>query len=438
MKKRKRLHDTPSAVAEMLARHSPQTMTRVLDPAVGEGALLQPIVKRLGQGTSVVCVDVDLTALDVARARLTSNDSEIHCVHGDFLRVTESKHLTRDNFDCVIMNPPYAAKKSEWTRMDCSAIGWHKKVSLPKEIAFVLRGIELLRAGGRLLAVVPTSIVSAVLFAEFRNRLGQIGRFHYVHELPKFTFPRVEGRIYLLVFEKGGCTSNIELRNHDLHEPECMRVGWSDLGVLRRLDFGFQQSRRRFKSLVDGTPELNWHSIDELFSICRGPRESPRGARIAIHTTDFRNGFWNVAARHVKCAPLSQVESEDLLVARVGRHCLQSLGAILGHRAVSWSDCVFRLRPACKLNVTARLLSIRAILRLPEIAYMLERGVGATYITESDLGALKIPSLKGRRFDHSINAYSAAMARKDCSRMLQIEKLTMKAILRLAARHSNK
>ncbi len=406
-------------------------MRRILDPSVGAGALVLPVASRLMACASVVCVDVDATALGVAKSLLASYSQSVRCVHGDFLdQVMHCQHLRSSSFDCVVMNPPYAAKKADWTEIHCGSLGLDKRISVPKEIAFFLRGIELLRKRGRLLAVLPASMVSASLFGELRNWLGHAGQFHYVHELPKFTFRGVEGRVYLVVFERGGTTSRVELRNHDLRTPECMCLGWSDLGELRRLDFGFQQNRRSFAAIVKATPELGWTPLAEIFDIRRGPRRSPRGPKIAMHTTDFDGDFWVPARRHLCAGNANRIQRGDLFMARVARRCLQTFGAIKDYRPVSWSDCVFRLRLMTGAGVEATLLSVRTVMGLDQAPHLLERGMGAAYVTESDLGSLLIPTKIAEMRPGAMQRYVEAVRSWDGKAMRQMERQTRQWILR--------
>ena len=261
------LFETPSEVALLLARHMPRNTKRLLDPAVGHAALLLPFTTRLAAGALVVFVDVDEGKLKVSKDILCSNTFKVKCIKGDFLQcVHTSRHLKSSSFDCIVMNPPYAAKKGDWVELEYVIAERRESKYLPKELAFMFRAVELLRNGGRLLAVMPASLVSSSLFSAFRDLLGSIGRFHYVHELPKFTFRGVEGRVYLVVFEKGNPSAKVELRNHDLAKPHPMRIAWNDLGCSRRLDFAYHDSRIWIKKLINGTPELKWVPLKDLFA----------------------------------------------------------------------------------------------------------------------------------------------------------------------------
>lgn len=416
-------HETPVQVARLLARHVPRSARTVLDPAVGQGALLLPVVSRLCDGASAVCVDTDPHVLAVARTKLAGTVQTLDCVHGNFLEaVLSSPKLRSRKFDCVVMNPPYGAKKAEWSECDLSSLGSAAQMYLPKELAFAFRAVECLNDGGRLLAVLPGSMVSSGVLAKFRGCLGVAGKFHYVHELPKFTFPGVEGRVYLVVFEKGRANSQIELRNHDLLQPHCMRVRWNELGMGRRLDFGYHHSRQWLAKLVEAHPRLEWRPLSELVEIQRGPRKSPRGPRVALHTTDCKAGLWRVRVGHREAGMKSRIASSDLFVARVGRSCFSTLGPLVDFRPVSWSDCVFRLRATGAVaDSLSLLLSLRLVTGMPAASQMIERGVGATYITEDELGSLYIPTQLGRAYPRLTEAYAQATKAGDTAGMRLLE-----------------
>jgi len=427
-----RFHETPFEVARLLARHVPRSVRTVLDPAVGQGALLVPVVSRLCSSASAVCVDTDPEALAIARKKLTGTVRGLECVHGDFLEVVlSSPKLRSRKFDCVVMNPPYGAKKAEWSECDLSSLGFAARMCVPKELAFAFRAVERLNEGGRLLAVMPGSMVSSGVLAKFRECLGAAGKFHYVHELPKFTFPGVEGRVYLVVFEKGRTSSQIELRNHDLLQPHCMRVGWNDLGMGRRLDFGYHHSRQWLARLIGAHPKLGWRPLSELVQIRRGPRKSPRGPRVALHTTDCEAGLWRVHTRHLEAGTKSRIAPTDLFVARVGRACFSTLGPLVGFRPVSWSDCLFRLRPTDEAaDSLPLLLSLRSVTGMPAVSQMIERGVGATYITEDELGAILIPTQLGDVYPKLAAAYARAVKAGNAARMRILEAQTRSDLIR--------
>lgn len=59
---------------------------------------------------------------------------------------------------------------------------------------------------------------------------------------------------------------------------------------------------------------------------------------------------------------------------------------------------------------------------LPAVAVMVERGVGATYVTERELGAIRIPTLLGDHYPGAVAAYQKHLRNRDFARMRSIER----------------
>ena len=73
---------------------------------------------------------------------------------------------------------------------------------MPLEAAFLCRALELLADGGRLLAIVPCSVVMSESLQWLREELLSQGAIRFVHELPPRSFPGVDSRMYLLVLQQ--------------------------------------------------------------------------------------------------------------------------------------------------------------------------------------------------------------------------------------------
>jgi len=203
-------YDTPNEIACVLARHAPTDVRSILDPAVGRGALLGPVLSRLGRlPESIVCVDSDSRVLRYVSASFRpSLGSRLRLIHADFLEwsLTAEQYEEGWPFDCIVMNPPFLGRKKSWIRLNLGrefANNGSGSRFIAVEAAFVARAITLLRPHGRLLAVAPASVVASLTTQWLRDLMLQMGTFRYIHELPRYTFSGVEARIYLLVYDKG-------------------------------------------------------------------------------------------------------------------------------------------------------------------------------------------------------------------------------------------
>src|SRR5882724_8247490 len=260
-------HYTPVEVAHALAKHAPRRMSSLLEPAVGTGLLLRPF-ERLCQESlkRIVCIDTDAEALQVVTLRFATAGKRFEAICADFLQWSahESRAKSTDLFDCISMNPPFAGRRNSFVDLDLaievtSTGAGSKKV--PMEIAFMLRSIKLLKPGGRLLAVVPSSLVSSISTTWVRNYLMASGSVRYVHELPSFTFKRVEARVYLFVFEKSLDKRSVILSNHDLAHPLILKVSTSHLIRWPRFDYRFHDALRKYEAVMASSSHLEWRPV---------------------------------------------------------------------------------------------------------------------------------------------------------------------------------
>src|SRR5258708_7934105 len=110
-------YKTPPEIVSVLARHVPRGVQTVLDPAAGTGALLAPLARRFANsGTRVICVDTDGDALRVLQDNFQPTlGLSLRVIHRDFLTPQSGLDSGAEpSFDCVIMNPPFCARKESF------------------------------------------------------------------------------------------------------------------------------------------------------------------------------------------------------------------------------------------------------------------------------------------------------------------------------------
>lgn len=390
------MFDTPPHVAAVLARHVPRKPRRVLDPAVGKAALLAPLWRRLKHHDSeLVCIDTDPHAVATVRAQARKHAVRCQAVHHDFL--TWSSCAQSGSFDCIIMNPPFAATRNQCRALDAftlSAIGIPSlPKSIPLEAAFLIQAIPLLEHRGRLLAIVPCSIVMAESLQWLRSLLLSSGTLEFVYEFPPFTFPAVESRVYLIVFCKGPQQGRIELRRFDPERRLALPIAFPKRRYPSRLDYGFHFASAHIRALTRRAV-LDWRPLGELARVFRGTVPSPPHHAPLVHSTNFRNGYWLPPTTPPVRGDCDQrrLRSGDLLVRRVGRASCRSFGlapAIAGYHA---TDCVFVIRPGAAAPHALRLLfGVKLVTSFTWSAPLLERGTGARYLSKNSLTSLPIP-----------------------------------------------
>jgi tRNA1(Val) A37 N6-methylase TrmN6 len=421
-----RRHETPASIASVLARHAPREMKRILDPAVGNGALLEPFFRRLTR-CEVFAVDTDSRPLRrVELAFRSTSRVKLKIVQADFLKwACDYQRRRHSLFDCIVMNPPFAAKKNSWM----SLAGLARIVdpySVPRagpvEAGFVLGAVTLLKPGGRLLAILPASLITAPCLAWIREFMAAHGAIRHVHELPRFAFPKIEGRIYLVVYEKGRQHNKILLLNHDLLKPEEMLIQ-ANGAASQRLDFRFYSSIRKVNALKERRP-LDWRPLRSVAKIWRGTAPTPGISKSVIHTGNYRAGFWRswrAGGLSTNKALDGAVRVGDILVKRVSRNCARSFGVTDGIRCATASDCVLIIRPKVDVGSIRLLFALRCLMTTDFGPGLLEKGTGASYLAQRELDRFEVPLALSRRYPQSFRLYITAVRRRCFASMLKIE-----------------
>lgn len=427
---------TPVEVAKALVRYAPKNIATLLEPSVGTGILIKSLMPNICRSIKdLVCIDIDETALNQVKANLSQIDGKhIKTVKEDFLTWVKKKSNTKKNyFDCILMNPPFGGKKSQSIKIKIISDDQKSKNelrSVPIEGAFIYESIKLLKPGGRLLAILPPSVITSKKASWLRSYLFQQGSILYVHELQNFTFKGVESKIYLFVFEKATQQKEILLCNHDLIQSEKMKMKISHLTSDMRLDYGFYNSLIEYDHTREHNKNLGWSELKNFASVLRGSIASPDQSKSAIHSTDYKNGFWAFKGNHQSSIESLQnsVKASDLLIKRVSRKCSTSIGIVKNSVGVPCTDCLLIIRPK-KADLSIRLLfALRTLLSFDYAPALIERGTGATYITETDLRRLLIPVNLSETFPVTFKNYCEAVNNWNFNRMVEIEVETCKLI----------
>lgn len=155
---------TPPRVARWMADWVVQPTTRsVLDPAVGAGALLVPLLDHPGLApeATLTGIDVDPVVLATAHAQLAGGRRPLRLAAGDFLRLDDS---TR--YDAIVCNPPYVRHRALLDRAELYAridrdLGIRLNRFSNTYGLFMLRIAQRLSAGGRAAILAPVDWLNA-------------------------------------------------------------------------------------------------------------------------------------------------------------------------------------------------------------------------------------------------------------------------------------
>jgi predicted RNA methylase len=185
---------TPDWVADEVAELAAPTgsgLGRVVaDPAAGDGALLTAVTKHWPDAQ---CLASDIDPLVVARLRRRRPDWWVsQCNLLNPISRSRSR-LAATDVDTVVLNPPFSSRGA--SRVEIEAFG--SAIRCSPAAAFALLSLERVKLGGRLVALLPASLMTSDKDAAARDLLFSEGTCGSVRDLGSRSFSGVVTRVLL-------------------------------------------------------------------------------------------------------------------------------------------------------------------------------------------------------------------------------------------------
>lgn len=364
---------TPDTVVQSIIKTEAQGyFARVLEPAVGDGALLKAIGSNYRE---LVAFDINQENLSKVSNSVDLDKATLSCE--DFLN-SEIK----GGFDLILSNPPFNNNLAHHVAVD------NKKA--PIEAAFVLKCLDHLNNDGKAIFILPSSIINGDKTKWLRERLVSNYKITSIYKLPKFSFKKVEGSFYVL------CLENRAPDNYEISFYKSC-----NLSYILNSNAVVSQNYNLDPELLSRTSEydriLESHGrikLSSLASIARGNICATGKKQYIYHSTDFKSHIaWpKKVSRNLESS--TTTKSFCLLLKRVGRLSSRSLSLYYGTEEIPCSDCVITITPNTKgeLNSLRLLLLLRVSVALGADATFEISGSGANYISLSRFKDLDIPS----------------------------------------------
>jgi len=189
----------------------PATCLDVADPACGDGAFLAAAALELGAGDTGRRVGVDLDPRCVAAASQRPELAHAELVEGDALRLAGQPPLAPASFDLVVLNPPYIGEKGNAALFDAvrqsSPLWASRSVARMDYLYYFLHlGLDLLRPGGRMVALTTAYWPSATSASMLRDDLVGRGRILWFIDFtgePLFADARGQDNLAIIVERRG-------------------------------------------------------------------------------------------------------------------------------------------------------------------------------------------------------------------------------------------
>ena len=392
---------TPRDLADFMVNLIPVgKVNTVIDLSMGECGLLESAKKRW-EDASFLGVDIDGTLLE----KIHEKCPYIHTFSGDGLGDTVKDWdeyeniLNSQQFDVAIANPPFNFFNQESLSVDGD------DMTLPIEMRFLLKYIEIVRDGGYICIILPYGFLSLDLYEDLRQNIFRKVTIHKVIKIFENCFDRIDADTCLLLLQK---KKHIDMSIQDEVSMEYLNSQYilekhTNINIANgknRLDFEYHQLINDFQAIQQ---ESNFPIIplEEFAESCKRGRTlakkkdliTDNGIRF-LHTTDVKHlSISNDSPVYVLSGidyfKNSEVRPDSILIGRVGRACIGKIAIVPDyyHTAVI-SDCIFSLnvRNIDPYYLTLYLGSKYGQMQLKGLA----KGSCSKYITKHDLLKLMI------------------------------------------------
>lgn len=370
-------YPTPDQIVKLIRKHIPGSVRTVLEPAVGEGALLDALGS-LKEKVLLTLVEVDKKRIELIRTAFQS----AHIVNDDFLHW--STYQSDLKFDLIITNPPFSARKDHLVSFE----GKRR----PIEFAFIMRCLQMLSDKGTLIAIVPGSLMNSDNCEEFRALLLNKGNLKYVYQLPARSFSQTEGSFFLLVFKNSGTTHSVRLRHAELGKVSELNIPENVLMASKyRFDFLHYQGRNIFEQLYSNLPPLAWAELGNISRIKRGSFRSNYKDDHLIHTTSFSK---DLVIGNLRKELLNDPNFYSVAVQRVSRNACFSFSLIENSLVNSCTDCVI-VFSFSSMSPLRALFFLRGLFANDCGSRFLMKGTGAKFLSVNQLSSIRYFDLSG-------------------------------------------
>jgi len=359
-------HPTPDYIVDnIVKKHAPRNYNSLLDPSIGDGALINGLKTN---NKEITCVDIDIARLNQSNKLL--NHKNLNLLHGDFLDL----EFDNKKYDFIVCNPPFDGRNQ--------VLFENKKI--PIEAEFLKKCMELCSDNGRMIFILPSSVTRGTRLKWFRFFVLNEFNLSYSYKLPKFTFNKVEGDFSVLVFDK-----TIKRRKTILRSENKEIITTNIKGLSKACSFDADEliALKNYKKLLCSSG-FKFEPFDQVINLKRGCIKSNYKQDNVLHTTNCNHQF-KIKDSSVH-SETEKVEDGDWIVKRVSRNLSESLKEYKGC-SIQFTDCILRLR-AKDINKTYEVFFVLSVLfQLEDFKEIIIKGSGAKYLDVITLKKIGLP-----------------------------------------------
>lgn len=394
--KKYRQYFTPPSLADFMVNLIPtDDIKSVIDLSMGECGLLESAKKRW-ENASLYGADIDESLI----SEINKKAPYIHTYCADSLSedITNWKEyhdiVKGNGFDLAIANPPFNFRDQAEAR-----IGNHSQ-TLPIEIRFLLKYIQITKSGGYICIILPYGFLSLDLYKKLRRALLSKVYICRIIKLFDNCFKKIDANTCLVVMQKKSTenqfvqkTINIEYLDEDYSLTSFDKIPVTN--STDRLDLEYNSFLQYFPNILK-TSKFPVHPIGTYVIECKRGKTlanhkdllSTHGIRF-LHTTDLRlldivETSATYVTNNTNYFDNSVVCSGDILIGRVGKACIGKIAVVTTAESKAViSDCIWSLKTK---DIDPYYLAIFFASKYGQIQFKgIAKGSCSKYITQKDL-----------------------------------------------------
>ncbi|MGU3312630.1 methyltransferase [Acinetobacter sp. M5A5_2a] len=378
-------HPTPLDIVDqyIASKTKGKHFDKVLDPCVGDGALLTSLKNNFN---SITIVDIDTNKLN------NFQNSNFIKYSGDFLEI-DFTH----KFDLILCNPPFNNKSVQGQSI---------------EEKFLKKCLKLIKNNGYGIFILPSSIINGTKSNKIRENLINNYTILSIDILPKRTFTKIESHFYIITLKNTRPSKSYKFKtNMGIIESTCVaKNNYSTLNPKNLINISiYEKLLQNFKTF-DLSKELIFRgNIEKKYS--------------QLHTTNF-SSFICIKNINIQNNNGKKIKKHDLLCKRVGRNCADSFSIFLSKDSVTISDCIIVL-PSKSQKVKdnlIRLLNLRISILFGASYNFKIDGSGANYISMTKFKHTKFIDFKDFFSKKDIKKFHYLLIKKDLHHLKIFEK----------------
>ena len=187
---------TPIEIVEKIMglakKHGFKQGGRVLEPSCGTGRFLH----YLSPDSEVLGYEISKTSHAIATLNFPNFVIKNQYFNEHFVDRRGNRKAFKPEFDLVVGNPPYGDFKGKFTASEKKLLKIDKYVDY-----FVYRGLSVLKKGGLLIYIIPSSFINAEMDA-VKESIYDLAKLEEAYRLPMKAFDHTDIQTDIVVFRK--------------------------------------------------------------------------------------------------------------------------------------------------------------------------------------------------------------------------------------------